>query len=98
MLVTALEANTQVPHMETVTEHLLHEENKLKNKDLATSAEEALMAKYRKRGPRCHFCNKIRHIQSKYREREKLISRGTMKGDQYVNKTDNSINSAELRR
>ena len=98
MLVTALKVNTQVPNMETVTEHLFHEENKLKNKDLATSAEEALMAKYRKRGPRCHFCNKIGHIQRNCHEREKLISKGTMKGDRYVNKTDNSINSAKLRR
>ena len=94
MLVTALEANTQVPNMETVTEWLLHEESKLKSReDLATSAEETLMAKYRKRGPRCHFCHKLGHIQKNCREREKLMSR---EGDRH--KTDHSVNSAEFRR
>ena len=33
MLVTALEANTEVPKMDIVTEHLLHEERKLNNRD-----------------------------------------------------------------
>ena len=32
MLVTALEANAEVPKMEAVTERLLHEERKLKNR------------------------------------------------------------------
>jgi len=41
MLVTVLEANTQLPNMEFVIERLLHKEDKMKNKDLATSSEEA---------------------------------------------------------
>ena len=36
MLVTALESNTDVPSMDIVTEHLLHEERKLKDLDQVT--------------------------------------------------------------
>jgi len=60
--------------METVIECQLHEEDNMKSKDLATSIEEALIAKYRKRGPRCHFCNKLGHIQRNCYEKEKQIS------------------------
>ena len=68
MLVTALEANTEVPNMETVIERLLHEERKIKEKDQGSlpsgdSKEEAMTLKHKKRGPRCHFCNRFGHIQ-----------------------------------
>ena len=43
MLVTALEANTEVPNMETVIERLLHEEQKLKRR--IKSAHQAEMLK-----------------------------------------------------
>ena len=84
--------------MVTVIERLLHEEDKMKNKDLATSSEEALIAKYRKKGQRHHFCNKFRHIQRNCRERERLSSRGMPRTDQYPQRTDNSVNSAEIKR
>lgn len=47
MLVTALEANAEVPKLEVVTERLLHEERKQKNRsnptsEPATGEEEAL--------------------------------------------------------
>ena len=38
---TALESNTDVPKMEHVTERLLHEERKLKGKDVGPSNERA---------------------------------------------------------
>ena len=63
VLVTALEANAEVPKMEVVTERLLHEERKMKNRgDMPVSNEEALAAKYG-RGPRCRFCKKFGHIK-----------------------------------
>ena len=78
MLVTALEANTDVPDMETLVEHLLHEERKMKEKDQSSSStgdakEEAMSVKHKKRPPRCHFCNRFGHIQRNCREREKKM-------------------------
>ncbi len=72
MLVTALEANPEVPKLEVVTERLLHDEQKLKDR-LGTreSNEEALLMKNRKRrrGPRCHRCRRFGHIQRDCTER-----------------------------
>ena len=67
MLVTALEANVEVPKLEVVTERLLHEERKQKTRSNPTSEsgtgeEEALAARYGK-GPRCHYCKKLGHIK-----------------------------------
>ena len=69
MLVTALEANEEVPKMEVVTERLLHEERKLKNRGGSTGAcsEKVMTVKQQshKKGPRpkCHHCGKIGHIK-----------------------------------
>ena len=67
-LVTSLEANVDVPKMEVVTEHLLHEEQKLKEHSASTngsSSAEPMFAKQKatKRGPKCHFCKRYGHIQ-----------------------------------
>jgi len=56
ILVTALEANTDMPNMETVVERLLHEEWKMKEKDQGSSLtgdtkEEAMSVKHKKRPP-----------------------------------------------
>ena len=62
-LVTALEASPDVPKMDVVTEKLLYEESKLKDRG---KKEEALPTKHKfvpRRGPRCHFCHKFGHIQ-----------------------------------
>ena len=63
MLVTALEANADVPKMEVVTERLLHEERKLKDRtmapDISGSSEKGLVSKHRysqRLGPRCYHC------------------------------------------
>ena len=51
VLVTALEANTDVPSLAVVREWLLHEESKMKNKP---SHEEALAVSFKKK-LRCHL-------------------------------------------
>ena len=73
MLVTALEANVEVPDMALVTERLLHEERKLsekrkqlEGKEITKEKEEALASGERvweKDGPRCYKCGKIGHIR-----------------------------------
>jgi transposase InsO family protein len=67
MLVTALEANADVPKMEIVTERLLHEERKLKDKVRSDEAcEKAFAAKQqqlKRKGPTCHHCGKFGHIR-----------------------------------
>ena len=48
MLVTALEANAEVPKLEVVTERLLHEERKLKDREGAgVNSEKAMTARQR---------------------------------------------------
>ena len=70
MLVTALEANAEVPKMELVTERLLHEERKLKDREGAdVSSEKAMAAKQPfKKGPKCHHCGKYGHIRRNCRK------------------------------
>ena len=66
MLVTALEANEGVPKMEVVTERLLHEERKLKERvGSDRSREGAMTGKQRSKGkePKCHHCGKFGHIR-----------------------------------
>ena len=53
MLVTALEANADVPDMKTVTERLLHEERKIKDQNASSATlegikEEAMVVKQKK--------------------------------------------------
>ena len=77
MLVTAIEANADVPDMKTVTECLLHEERKKKERNTVpeTLKEEVLVTKQqKKRGLRCHFCNKFGHIQRNCLEKEQKYS------------------------
>ena len=77
MLVTAFEANAHVPDMKTVTERLLHEERKRKERNTVpeTLKEEVLVTKQqKKRGLRCHFCNKFGHIQRNCLEKERKYS------------------------
>ena len=63
MLVTALEANKQVPKMESVTEHLLHEEHKLKDKKgdhnkVIISQSKFVHKKGESPSFNCHYCGK----------------------------------------
>ena len=66
MLVTALEASPEVPKLDVVTERLLHEESKRREKEVAEDAEvKAMPSKHQKagKGPKCHHCGKIGHIK-----------------------------------
>lgn len=64
VLVTALEASTEVPALAVVRERLLHEETKLKSKAIQ---EGALTAGFKKK-LRCHFCNKPGHFKKECEE------------------------------
>ena len=73
MLVTALEANEDVPKMESVTERLLHEERKLKQRaevGASTSSESAMTGKQqtKRKGPKCHHCGRFGHIRRNCKE------------------------------
>ena len=61
MLVTALEANPDVPSMETVTERLLHEERKKGQEETVTRHTKAMMAHNsfgQKKKFTCRYCGK----------------------------------------
>ena len=46
MLVTALEASPEVPKLEIVTERLLHEETKQRDKESSTTEVRAMTSKH----------------------------------------------------
>ena len=65
-LVTALEANKDVPKMEVVTERILYAERKQKEKnDFDLSGGKAMTTKqqFNRKGPKCHQCGKFGHIK-----------------------------------
>ena len=67
MLVTALEASTEVPKIELVTEKLLHEETK--RRESSQKDELAMASSHRdKKGLQCYFCRKYGHLKRKCHE------------------------------
>ena len=65
MLVTALEANTDVPEMEVVTERLFHYERKLNEQEIVSpkpESEKVMLGKNSK-GPKCYQCGNFGHIK-----------------------------------
>ena len=60
MLVTASEANAEVPSMEVVTERLLHEERKLNERETASSEKEMLGKKKEEKGTTVSWLWQIR--------------------------------------
>ena len=61
MLVTALEASSDIPQMETVIEQLLYEKQKMKDCSMSgrtSTTEETMIVKQRRKGPKCYFCEK----------------------------------------
>ena len=92
MLVTALEANPEVPKMETVTQRLLHEERKVKDReDRRPTKLKEMTAQGQKRKFTCHYCGKPGHIKRNCRklaaDNEKRGKPGTKeKGDHKANK------------
>ena len=66
MLVTAFEANVEVPKFEVVTERLHHDERKLKGRaDVGAKSERAMTRQQRSKakGPKCHRCGTFGHIR-----------------------------------
>ena len=59
-LITALESNPSVPAMEMVIERLIHEERRLKDREMPIESvsDKALIAKqkFESRGPKCYGC------------------------------------------
>ncbi len=64
MLVTALEASTDVPNLDVVTERLLHEERKLKDREgSGSSHEKAMTSRFKRKSVECFHCGKTGHIK-----------------------------------
>ena len=91
MLVTALEANAEVPKMETVTERLVHEERKQKGREGSGDGNhsKALMANGSGGGVKCFRCGKFGHIKRYCPERKpKYFDRRSKDGRHKANKAD----------
>ena len=73
ILATVLESNPGLPKLEVVTEGLLHEETKRKDKETNHSDVKAMTSKHRssKRGLRCYYCGKYGHIKQECLELSK---------------------------
>ena len=69
MFVTVLEASPEVPKLEIVTERLLHEESKQRDKESSTIEVKAMMSKHRtsRNSPKCHHCGRFGHIKKECR-------------------------------
>ena len=69
MLVTALEASQDVSKWALVTERLLYEENKIREKQTGGAESKAMTSKHHinKKGPKCFHCGKFGHLKRKYR-------------------------------
>ena len=64
MLVTVLEANTDIPSMDVVTERLLHEERKLKDREgSGSSHEKAMTSRFKRKSVECFHCGKPGHLK-----------------------------------
>ncbi len=79
-LVTALEANEDVPKIEVVTERLLHSERKQKDRTSVDFSEKAMAAKFKGRSLKCHYCKKVGHFQRNCLERAKDEKKADQKG------------------
>ena len=65
MLVTALEASQDVPKWALITEQLLYEENKMREKQTGGAESKAMTSKHHinKKGPKCFHCCKFGHLK-----------------------------------
>ena len=65
MLVITLEANVDVPEMEVVTEKLLNEERKMRDRDdrKCSKSTKVMAAHFKNKSLKHHYCGKIRHIK-----------------------------------
>ena len=64
MLVTALEACSEIPNMESITEKIIHEERKIKEKQKVRREEQAHASqRFKPDDRRCFYCNQSGHIK-----------------------------------
>ena len=65
MLVTALQASQDVPKWALVTERLLYEENKTREKQTGDAESKAMTSKHHinKKGHKCLYCGKFGHLK-----------------------------------
>ena len=71
VLVTALEANEDVPKLEVVTERILHQERKSRDKSEAGSTTENAMTSrktFRRKPIKCYHCGELGHIKKYCRD------------------------------
>ena len=71
MLVTALEANADVPQMAVVTEGLLHEEKEQKDREDSDRTQKVLTVGSKK-DIKCYYCKKAGHIMELLHIEEKI--------------------------
>ena len=93
MLVTALEANTDVPKMDIMTECLLHEERKINSRDDSElTSERAMTSHSRRKLVKCHHCGKLGHIKRNCRLlfSEEMKSKSHRHGKERANKATTS--------
>ena len=111
MLVTALEASAEIPNMETITEKIIHEERKIKEKQKTKKEEQALASeRYKPQDRRCFYCNQSGHIkkfckkyledQEERKKKEKaniveLSSRRTSKSKQVIKQGEDSSSESD---
>ena len=98
VLVTALEANTDVSKMDIVTERLLHEERKMKGRDdSGPSSEKAMASHSRKKSVKCYHCGKLGHIKRNCRllSSEEQKSKSHRHGKERANKATTSGSDGE---
>ena len=94
VLVTALEANEDVPKLEVVTERILHQERKLKDKNHSTEGAMYSQRNFKGKLKRCNYCGRLGHIKKYCRdlikvekERQKETHKKSQKKSQQANPT-----------
>ena len=92
MLVTALEANPDVPKWEVVTERLLHEERKMNDRDGSSNDTTKAMAVHSrsKKSIKCYYCGKLGHFRRNCRTRLADERKTTSSQEQPTQKTDSN--------
>ena len=63
VLVTAVEANEDVPKFEVVTEHILHQERKSKEKGQNDEGVIITHRYFKAKPKKCHYCRRLSHIK-----------------------------------
>lgn len=83
-LVTALESSAEVPQMEVVIDRLLYEEKKIHIRQCESGVDDTALASRQawKKSVRCHYCQKLGHMQKDCFERERKSDVTTQKSSQ----------------